>query len=308
VTVTSDATKTGYAKIEITFPKDNTTAGPSVWITVDQWVVFDVYPIVMPEDPFDGRSYERFGLGEVVNLSPFISPSGVTAAQIGGLRWEINSPATGGGTLSDLDNDGFGTYTAPAPATDLAVTLRLCGQGGATAGHVWDSAITIVPPTGVVQVTQSTGNYAPTYVGVWLAAASYLRPTDVSFTNLEITEGACNVVTTGAFAVAPWTTYTHPKWPARAAVSDGDATTGCRVEGPNAAREGHSTVPYDFLSSGSIPLNFGAGTFQWTIPWQYTVGTATDVTFTHLVQLHTTTGVDHKCTISKGSISHTHQF
>ncbi len=47
--------------------------------------------VLTPSDNFAGRSTTRFGIGEVINLSSIVGPSGVTAASLGGLQWTIVS-------------------------------------------------------------------------------------------------------------------------------------------------------------------------------------------------------------------------
>jgi len=72
-------------------------------------IVFDFEGQLTPDDPFYGRNWEKYGLEETVGLSCTLTPSGLTATQVGGLKWTKSS---GVGDVSNNGNDGGGKYDA----------------------------------------------------------------------------------------------------------------------------------------------------------------------------------------------------
>ena len=243
--------------------------------------VVSVTGVLTPSDNFAGRSNTRFGVGEVINLSFRATPS-QTAAQLGGLKWFIDS---GGGTLSGTDgNDGRGVYTAPATARSVRLGLKVVS--GPNAGSVVaTSTITIVAPSDALMV-QRPGTFIKHTTGRWSVGFKgniFLRPTDVSFRGIKWGEGTVAAVATGY--LAPLNGKMHPVGPL-IMVGPGDSTKGCQVLG------------IDTVFSGDGGPPFSVGDFLWAIPWEFSVGGSPRVSFTTANQ-HATADAVGTATISK---------
>jgi hypothetical protein len=72
-------------------------------------IVFDLLPILTPQDNFDGRDLTAYGVCEYIDLSYQTTPAGINEYEIGGLQWQITS---GGGTLPN-GAGGVNTYQCP---------------------------------------------------------------------------------------------------------------------------------------------------------------------------------------------------
>ena len=243
--------------------------------------VVSVTGILTPIDNFPGRSNTRFGVGEVINLSFQATPSR-TAAQLGGLRWFIDS---GGGTLTGTGgNDGRGVYTAPATAGSVRLVLKVVS--GPNAGSVVATrTITIVAPSDALMVQRPGTNIKHT-TGRWSVGFKgniFLRPTDVSFGGIKWGEGTVAAVATGY--LAPLNGKMHPVGPL-IMVGPGDSTNGCQVLG------------IDTVFSGDGGPPFSVGDFLWAIPWEFSVGGSPRVSFTTANQ-HATADAVGTATISK---------
>lgn len=230
-----------------------------------------VFPLIFgtltPADPFAGRSFVRFGVGEQIALDFFSIPPR-PAADFGGLTWVI---AIGSGTLVADPLNGTGTYTAPGAADTVTLELRVAL--GATAGTVVDShVISIVEPS-AVNITHGAG--APSFqpggvipVGLWGAGFLgnvFVDPKDVSFQGVTFGEGTVPSVISGAFLAplaGPHGVNTF------GAAHGGNSVTGTPV-----------SPPQDQIFSGSLAptgsfFGFptcGTGDFLWAIPWEFQV-------------------------------------
>ena len=76
------------------------TAGNTLTANV---IVFELATTLTPDDNFAGRSLESLGIHERVTLGASITPSGLTAADLGGIQW-VQDP--GGGTLTGANTAG----------------------------------------------------------------------------------------------------------------------------------------------------------------------------------------------------------
>jgi outer membrane protein OmpA-like peptidoglycan-associated protein len=222
-------------------------------------------------DNFAGRSTTRFGVGEIIDLN-FLSLPARPAADFGGLQWVHVS---GAGTLTNVNDVGTATFTAPATAGTERLELRVAA--GATAGRVVSShAITIVVPTGV-RMTEVVGT-APGFAnpgvvpaGTWGAgfqANVFVDPRDVSFQGVVFGEGTVtSVVTPAGSFQSPFAGLAHPVntfGPAHG----GNITTGTPV-----------SPPVDNITTGQLAPTgslFGIPTcgvsdFLWAIPWEFSV-------------------------------------
>jgi len=254
---TSGATGTGQLK-SVTFDtiSSSTTNYKTVIATVASSItvnvlVYDLYPVLTPEDSFDpNRSTIKYGLREVVDLS-FASNPTTTDTQVGGLTWTISS---GTGTV-DTQNNGTGTFTAPAVAESS--TLKLEVLNGPSKSQYITKDITIVAPSGARMIR--TGNIKHTQ-GVWgggFRAYIHFDPTDVSFKNIRFREGTCLATADGY--LASFDRELHPATSESIAIGNCNLVTGCR------------TVTYDevYFPQPQPGTPYSDGSFNWPIPWYY---------------------------------------
>ena len=231
-----------------------------------------VFPLLTPVDNFAGRSFTRFGVGEVINLDFFSIPPR-PAADFGGLLWILGS---GGGTLTGATPAGTATYTAPDTADTVRVDLTVAS--GVTAGRVVATrTISIVEPTAVrmVAVAGSAPGFGGTIpagtVGAGFQANVFVRPRDVSFQGVIFGEGTvASVVTPAGSYQSGRHGVVHPTntfGPGHA----GNATTGTPVSPPvdniRSVRGGASGSLFGMPTCGN-----GTSDFLWAIPWEYQVG------------------------------------
>ena len=263
---TSGASGTGSTK-DVTFnTKSSSTAdfktvtaecGNTVTVNV---IVYSLTGKHVAQDYFDDRATIKYGAAEVVNLSFTVSPTGITAAQMGGLAW---SKVAGSGTLQDNGN-GLGTYTCHW--TTDSVTLRLTVQAGPSKNKYVDMGFSVVPPSDGYMIQKPGTNiwHIINTASVGFKGWSYLRPKDVSFTNIQRREGGCFAVATGFYAYQNGLYHPVGAW---WEVSNGNSTTGCRVECDDTVQADPKGPPYS------------VGEFNWPIPRQYRVGTGGATTF-----------------------------
>jgi len=135
-------------------------------------IVYDFTPILTPQDNFEGRDLDYYGVCELIDLSFSTSPSGIGQYYIGGLKWQIDS---GKGALTD-NGDGTGTYEC----ADVADTVTLNG--------VLPVGATTVPALPVV------GNPACVSVN-WTPALNQLGVSVFSFTAVDTHQrtAACQI-------------------------------------------------------------------------------------------------------------------
>jgi len=96
----------------------------------------------------------------------------------------------------------------------------------------------------------------------------YLLPTDVSFHAIKVAEGGDGENDDGGIGTGSQEQSTgdkHPRWENDASVLPGNIIKGSGVESPDKA----GSVALDFAWERQN-LNVGAGTFTWSIPWDYT--------------------------------------
>lgn len=230
--------------------------------------------VLTPRDNFARRSFTRFGVGEVVDLS-FLSLPPRPAVDFGGLEWHL---AAGAGVLTGVTNAGTATYTAPAVA-DPSVRLELRVATGATAGRVISThAITIVEPSGVRMtevpgtapsrsfIAGAAGIIPPGSWGAGFHADVFILPRDVSFQGVMFAEGATPSVITGSFLLP----FAGPH-PVGGLVpgAAGNATTGTPIFPARDNIFTGSRGPVTTVLGLSI---CGVSDFLWAIPWHFSVG------------------------------------
>jgi len=240
------------------------------------------------EDDFDGRSATRYGVAEVVNLSFETEPAGMTATELGGLKWEIVSA---NGELLPNGNTGLGTYICDGVAE--SVKLKLVVQGGPDQGEERVVAFEVIQPDGGTATRKQFWDvwHINNTFSIGIATDFHLLPKDVSFTNVEFKEGPAIGQAEGWFSDKGFEGMPHPEWAMWHTVSDGDREKGSKVDLGDA----------DFaVFYHPDPLPYSDGTFNWPIPWWYT----TDDGDTHheLVIMNQTATVnsDGDATIEKG--------
>ena len=227
-----------------------------------------IFTTFTPRDDFAGRSHERVGVGEIVDLDFFSLPPR-PAADFGGLTWVIGA---GTGALSSVTNAGTATYTAPALA-DPAVRLELRVASGATAGRVMAARTIAVVEPSAVRMTRIGGGVpsfspgGPIPAGSWGAgftANVFVDPRDVSFQGVEFGEGTVPSVISGTFLAGfagPHGVNTFGLAPG------GNSVTGTLLAFPDGIFSGSRGPARVFLG---IPL-CGASDFLWAIPWEFRV-------------------------------------
>jgi hypothetical protein len=223
-------------------------------------IVYDFQGTLVPDDNFTGRSQTDYGLEEIIVLGCNITPGGLTASQVGGLRW---SEGLGKGSLSNITNNGTANYDASAyPGT---ANLYLTVQSGPSREYFKNYIRIIVEPSGTRMTRVNPNNV---WHIQWTASAGiklyyWLDPTNVSFKYLTFGEGSCPA--TSAWGIFS-TQGPHPQ-NTFGEIMGGNIVMGCRVSG-----EDHAWVQV-------IPWDAGDGGFVWSIPTQYIDDTGTRNTF-----------------------------
>ncbi len=256
------------------------TAGNSVTVNI---IVYELTNVLTPQDNFSGRSTTTFGVAEVINLSFTATPT-LTATQAGGLLWK---QTTGNGNLTGT-TDGTGTYTAAS--SPESATLKLEIQAGPSKGLGPSSPITVIAPSGAYQV-QSPGTNVAHLSGTCSAgfkAITYLTPKNVSFSFIEVREGATTASATGWLAPANGTPHSIGNW---LPVANCTLSTGCKIQAID-------TVYSQYTAFYGGPM-WGNGIFDWNIPREWRVGTGSPTQYTTLLH-HFVSDSTGKGTISKG--------
>lgn len=217
-------------------------------------IVFDVTGIFTPLDDFSGRSQSNYGLEEEVYLTSTIDPTGVTVAQAGGLQWTKHS---GVGIVSNAGSGGTANYDAKDTAG--GVTFHLTIQSGPSKDDYLYYSKTVVAPSNINFVRKpGTGIWhVQGLASVGFKGEYYLRPTNVSFYDLEFSEGSCSATLSGWYSLKFPSGYDHPEG-APAGVGLGDITYGCKV----LATDTVSACDYP-------PPPYDTGSFIWPTPARY---------------------------------------
>lgn len=247
-------------------------------------LVFDVTGVLTPADNFFGRSLSRFGVHESIALTSNVTPSGITAAQVGGLQFV---QITGNGFLN-APTDGTGTYiAADAPGS---ATLKLTILNGPSKESGPSNTVAVVAPSsGNVQKFSGILHYQDWW-SCGFKADIFISPTDVSFNNLFFVESEVGATAGGWLAFLSNQPH-NPGAPLR--IGFGNSVTGARV-----ASNGDEIFSgkYRSLEHGAY---FG-GTVNWAIPWNYSItGNAGTWNFMTTVNQTATSDSTGRCTISK---------
>jgi hypothetical protein len=217
-----------------------------------------------PEDNFAGRSMTRFGVAEGIDLSFTTTPAGIAASGFGGLHWRIVS---GDGTIT-AGTDGKGTYFAPAVAA--TVVLRLEVASGPSKGAGNNYTINVVAPSDarMIQKIGTNALHIQGYAGVGFIGAIFFDPTDVSFANVEWSEGEVPGKGTGFYNYLNG--FLHvPGSPVP--LGNCNTKSGCSILGFDKVSSGFCG-PQGGAAIGNLqckPEPFSVGDFNWPIPWYY---------------------------------------
>jgi hypothetical protein len=232
------------------------SCGSDVTVNV---IVYEFEGVRIPYDDFTGRSQDRYGIEENVHLDCSITPSGVTASQVGGLLWS----KTGVGAINNASNDGTGEYDAKE--LQGGAVLGLVVRSGPSKGDFKWYWPDIIKPTGT-HMTRYSGNvkHIQGSASAGIALYYWLDPTDVSFRYLTFGEGSCSATgATGIYVINP--PGNHPQ-NTFGNILGGNITTGCKVEGVDGAWTIRN--PWD-----------SGGTFTWSIPTEYIDDTSSRTSF-----------------------------
>ncbi len=205
--------------------------------------------------------------------------------------------------VNNPGNVGTGTLTCGTTEGAVVLELRTTTVPMATKAT---KRFQVVRPNDVIFAREAgSGVYHRRGVpSAGFEAITYLRPTDVSFSNLEYREGGASYTGTGVFA--------------RGAVTLGELATNYEVihpvradwspvNGGDSVANGSLVSGSDEMETGPVP-RIGVGEFRWSIP-QYgrVIGTHDDFVIKSLDHVETcdATGA---MTISKGGVSVTCQL
>jgi hypothetical protein len=291
---TSGASGTG-ATTSVTFNTLSTSTSDYKTVTAEcgntvtvNVIVYDFEGVLSPAEKFDGRSLTSFGIAEDLELESEIDPTGVTPAQVGGLRWSYYGD---NGTLSNVDaSSGTADYrigTFPCSVFYLVLTVD---SGPSSDSFKLCVGSKVFPSGSVVQKSECLWHNENSF-SIGLLTDFYLSPKNVSFANIQFKEGQCTGTATGWF-VGRLPSLVHDAWDNWYDVGEGNIDTGCKVllSGGDEAKAGPI---YD-------PFPYADGVFYWNIPWLSKVGAVEDdFDYAHQEFTVDETG---RATVQKGSV------
>jgi len=242
-------------------------------------ICFDFAGTLTPVDNFAYRSQDRYGLAERVNATCAITPSGLTAATVGGLMWSTwFESGYVGSFISRTPDNGTAIYDAGPDAGPTQPYLYVLS--GASCGISRAYSKTVVAPSGgrYIKMPPTGIWHVSGHASIGFKGLAYLSPKDVSFQNLLFREGEVWAQLNGFFSGAYPNGLLHPATDPPSEILGGDYIDGCQVE--------VSDNPYGDWGTGP----FSEGYYTWDIPWQYQApGTTTWHTFgspaTHRVDI-----------------------
>jgi hypothetical protein len=259
------------------------TAGNVVSANV---IVLELSGNLTPDDNFSGRSTTSFGVNEQMTLSVSITPSGLTALQVGGIEWVQSGQGTFG-----TQTDGVTSYIVSE--TPESATLKPTMSDGPSKGSGPATNITAVAPSGGT-VSKEALSGIEHYQGWWSCGFFgniYLSPKDVSFGGLFFKE-----LDIGASA-SGWLTFLnghgHDPKPGGTVIGLGDIVLGCRVGADDRVFGGK----YRSAEHGA----YADGEVSWAIPWKYSIDGSTwhDIGTTFTANQTASSNSSGKCFINK---------
>lgn len=221
---------------------------------------------------------KKLGVGEEVNLTlkPTSLPS-PTWNLSGGVGTSGLNPIAG---VSSKITAGERACTPSTEATILGEKVKI--------------DFNVIEPTGAT-MKRETGT------GIWhiqgLPSAGFIgrpfiKPTDVSFIEIQVREGQCNAIGNGYYGYLHGKLHPDGAW---VDVVTGDVGDPSKIDGIDTIQSG--TAPDD--AGHSIP---DLGTFDWPIPWLFRVGSGGEKQFTTVTHHHESDAAG-TVTISKGGVS-----
>ncbi len=233
-------------------------------------IVYNFVAHCQPQNNFDGRSYNHCGDCEHFNLYCNITPTGLTAAQIGKLLWDKDEFSQYATFISRNENTGTGEFKASNIANTDYIWCEV--KSGPSAGVYQDFIIPVIQPDGgyCYKDPSSYIYHEHNYYSIGLCTYMFLTPTDVSFTWIRFKECSCTPTSCiGWFATSPhnFLNFSHNEWAWPVPVGSGDKNLGCRI-----IMEYY--WPYDphdyaefYCFNTCTPYSYGY--FKWDIPWKY---------------------------------------
>jgi hypothetical protein len=235
-------------------------------VAVDNILAAAVTGVWTPQDNFGGRSVTDVGVGEVVDLAVNINPAGITAADLGGLQWVITAGpgAIGGANLAA----GTATYTAQGAGNVTLAAQAASAHGAYANANTATLNKATVAPTGVyINFVNWVSRSGPPASQVRFIGQPYSQPADVSFSMMQVREQAVAAVATGYFAYQNGNMHPLGGW---AGMRLGNIATGTPVAGT------------DTIGTNVCGQPYFAGTFTWSIPWEYQAAGVGATAFTTL--------------------------
>lgn len=224
------------------------TAGNSS-VTVNV-VVYELTGTLNPQVFFTGRSFERYGLKEEVNLGFLAFPS-VSDSQMGGLTWKVIS---GSGTIP-ANSDGTETYTAGAVAGEETLKLEVITGPSKGLGPIYTRTI-VAPSDGYIRQTPGSSIlHCQGYCSVGFYGEARLQPTDVSFSKLWFREGGGTAQASGFYGASAGAQ--HQPTNIMIPITDCNFTLGCMG------------LDADLIGTYSSNTSFATGSLTWPIEWRY---------------------------------------
>jgi hypothetical protein len=152
--------------------------------------------------------------------------------------------------------------------------------------HWYDTKSIVTPTSGsyIERIGTNLWHVHDTW-SVGFRGYAYLAPKYVSFTNIDMREGACNATATGWLSCYDGDPHPVGSW---VDVHDGNSTTGCLV-GLDRAK----------TSVKAPPPDYDEGDFNWPIPWQYRFDVGDPSTTFTTANHHETSDPNGKATIEK---------
>jgi hypothetical protein len=250
------------------------TCGNTVTVNV---VVYDFEGVLTPDNDFDYRNQDKYGLEEIVHLTFITDPAGITAAQAGGLEWDN----FGAGVVMFGGSDGTATYDACASGGYVTFFLSILSGPSKLAYRSYYKDVITPSGTRMTRVNPNNVYHIQGLASAGIKLYYWLDPKNVSFTYLTFGEGSCPSTNVSGFYLKcePWfgltpPTNSYPNGTQQGGhpqntfgdILGGNIITGCRVNLPDYAFTGAAN-PY------------AAGSLTWNIPTQYIDDTGSRNTF-----------------------------
>jgi len=166
----------------------------------------DPDPVLTPRDNSPVRQNPpRFGVGEIIDLSM----KGKTAREGKLLKWAVDK-----GTLTFDAMKGGDRAEYMVPDGHSEFTLSIKEGSGTDWTEIWKKTYKIVAPQdgSVWMVKQQDIGHVQGTPSCGMLVDVYIRPTDVSFTNVEIMEGGGQFSANGCLSYLNGVQHPHSPW------------------------------------------------------------------------------------------------